>query len=193
MNAAFKPRHSLLLVFVLLALGLVYLVGRDYQSVRETPEETSGDKADVTLDSIDYTETRDGRPLWRLRAASGSHDLATGLTRLEKVQVVFFGRKPGNGLSLKADSGLWDRESGEIQAIGHVEARDQRGYTVQSARMHYDQQKRLVWTDETVRLTGAGMEVKGRGLRLDIEARRLKLLADVWSRWQFDRFGEGRG
>ncbi len=193
MNVAFKPRHSLLIILVLVALGLACLVGKGYHAPPATPDAGPEKGADVTLDNIDYTETRDGRPYWRLQAARGSHDLSTGTTRLEQVQVVFFGTDPERDLKLKADTGVWNRQTGELEATGHVEARDERGYTVRSDRMYYDRQKRLVWTDGPVHLTGTGVEVKGRGLRLDIDARRLTLLADVWSRWQLDLVREGRG
>ncbi|RMF44685.1 MAG: LPS export ABC transporter periplasmic protein LptC [Deltaproteobacteria bacterium] len=193
MKRALKSRHILLLLFLLLSLSLVLMVGRDYQPAPETASSDRSSGADLTLDNIDYTETRDGRAVWRLRAASGSHDLATGTTTLRQVDVVFFGKKPDSDIRLSADTGTWNRQSGQLEAAGHVLARDQRGYTVSSDRMFYDQNKRLVWTDGQVHMTGTGMEVRGRGLRLDVEARRLKLLADVWSRWQLDQFREGQG
>ncbi|TYO99506.1 LPS export ABC transporter protein LptC [Geothermobacter ehrlichii] len=184
----------LLVAFVVLAVLLAFVVGRRYQPVEEaiTTAQPAGD-ADLSLDNIDYTETRNGRAVWRLRAVGGSHDLQAGVTRLRQVDLVFYGREGRGDLRLTADRGVWDSRSGRLEAFGHVRASDDRGYVLTSERMFYDQNRRLVWTDGPVRLTSTAMEVRGRGLRLFVDQRRLRLLSDVWSRWQLGPLAEERG
>ncbi len=194
MKALLSFRNMLLVAFVVLAVLLAVVVGRRYRPVEEVAStaQPAGD-ADLSLDNIDYTETRNGRAVWRLRAIGGSHDLQAGVTRLRQVDVVFYGEKGRGDLRLTADRGVWDSRSGRLEAFGHVRASDEKGYVLTSERMYYDQNRRLVWTDDPVKLTSATMEVRGRGLRLLVDQRRLKLLADVWSRWRLGSLTEEQG
>ena len=45
---------------------------------------------DLTLKNITYTKTRNGIPLWTLKAGSALHASETNITQIKDVRVVFF-------------------------------------------------------------------------------------------------------
>jgi len=57
--------------------------------------------------------------------------------------------------------------------------RNQDGYTLTTESLHYQTREQVASTDAPVRLSGKGLLVDAVGMTLDVEHRRLKLLATV--------------
>lgn len=184
MTRYFNVRNLLVVAMLVLAGVLVLVISNRYTRVQPATVVPQAENADLSLKNIDYTETRDGKAVWRLKAADARHDLSSQVTWLTKVDLTFYGKGETGDLALIADNGVWNAEAGELEVSGQVVATSANGYRFTSERIHYREADRLLWTDESVRLVSDQIDLKGTGMRLLVDERKLKLLSKVWSRWQ---------
>ncbi|ORJ59549.1 LPS export ABC transporter periplasmic protein LptC [Geothermobacter hydrogeniphilus] len=193
MKQFFSARHLLVVAILVLSGMLVLVISRRYTRIEPVAVDVPAAGADLSLAKIDYTETRGGKAFWRLRADRASYDLETGRSRLHNVHLRFFGAGESGVLTLDARRGVWDEKAGELVVSGNVVARSERGYEFSTDRLHYRQAERLLWTDQPVRLSSGQFEVEATGMRLLVDQRRLKLLANVRSKWLIRPDDEEKG
>lgn len=185
----FNTRNLLALLILLLAGSLIFVVGRNFR--KETPGEileTISRNVDLSLQKIDYTETRDGVRRWSLQADSAAHNLAEGAARLEDVTLTFYD-SGGGDITLTADLGELNTESREVKVSGDVVIRSSKGYVLHTDHLHYQDAKRMVKTDASVRLVAPGFEVVGTGLQLNVETHAMALLSRVEARLEPEGLG----
>lgn len=193
MKQFFSARHLLVVAILVLSGMLVLVISRRYTRIEPVAVDVPAVDADLSLAKIDYTETRNGKAFWRLRADRGSYDLETGRSRLHNVHLSFFGKGDSGVLTLDAQRGVWDEKAGELVVSGNVVAGSERGYRFSTDRLYYRQAERLLWTDRPVRLSSGQFEVEATGMQLLVDQRRLKLLADVRSKWLVQLANEEKG
>jgi len=170
----------LLLSCVLVATILVRYRGHDIPDAADLAPIS----ADLSLSQIDYTETRDGEPVWTLQAASAAHDFSQERTQVEDIHLVFFRQNQLGDMELTAKSGEWRAQQGELDVRDDVVVRSQGGYICYADRLTYSEKDRMIRTSGPVRLVGETMELRGTGMELDVVNNRVRLLSDVWTRWQ---------
>jgi LPS export ABC transporter protein LptC len=178
-------RHLLLGSFVLLSCLLVAFVLDRYQKSAtpdpvESPPKTT---ADLSMNQFHYTETRDGEPVWELRAESAEHDLATGLTRVNEIKVVFFDRNGLGDVTLSADQGVWQQEEKRLSVSKDVVLTSPEGYTCFADQLVYTESDAHLRSSGPVRLLSNQAEIRGVGLDINMLSKKLQLLADVRSTW----------
>lgn len=172
-------RNGLAVVILALAAALALVIVSHLRgNAPEEVLESLPKNIDLSLQKIDYTETRDGQPVWTLRADSAAHNLKEGVARIENVQVTFYDKRFGN-LSLRADHGELATEKREVTAMGHVVIHNPRGYSFYTDRLEYHESDRIIRTDQPVRLVSANGVISGRGMRLNVGNRTVTLLDDV--------------
>jgi LPS export ABC transporter protein LptC len=145
--------------------------------------ETVVPEADLALQRIHYTETRDGVRRWTLEADSAKHDVGEGVTRLENIHVAFHPENGADGdMTMTARQGTVKIEQGELSVQGDVVVRSPEGYTVETDSLQYRETERQISTKDPVRLVSEGMEMTGNGMILNIPAQTFVLLANVEAR-----------
>jgi LPS export ABC transporter protein LptC len=82
-------------------------------------------------------------------------------------------------IQVSGDRGDYSRNSGEINLWGNVRGVSEDGYKVVTEHMRIDERKRLLGTDEAVRMSGPFFSVAGTGLRLDLEKETVRILKNV--------------
>ena len=180
MKFRFNLRNLLAAAILVFASILVVMTLRNFQG--GGPEEileTLPRQADLSLQKIHYTETRDGVRHWTLVADSAAHSVGEGATRLENVRVTFYGAEGVGDVVMTARRGEFNSDRGEVEAIGDVVIQSPQGYAIHTERLQYRQQERLIRTEEPVRLESRTMQVTGRGMRFNIDDRKLTLLSTV--------------
>jgi LPS export ABC transporter protein LptC len=145
--------------------------------------ETVAPEADLALQRIHYTETRDGIRRWTLEADSAKHDVGAGVTRIENIRVAFH---PENGqgadMTMTARQGTVRIEQGELSVQGDVVVHSPDGYAVETESLQYREAERQISTRDPVRLISEGMEMTGTGMILNIQEQTFVLLANVQAR-----------
>lgn len=190
MSRWFNTRNLLALSILVLAGSLVFVVGKNFR--KDTPGEileTITPNVDLSLQKLDYTETRDGVRRWSLQADSAAHNLAEGVARLDDVTLTFYDSRGGGDVTLTGDSGELKTEAREVEVSGKVVIRSSRGYVLYTDHLHYRDAEHMVKTDASVRMVAPGFEVTGTGLQLNVESHALVLLSRVEARLEPEGLG----
>ena len=84
-----------------------------------------------------------------------------------------------SNIRLIGDSGNFDRKLKKLELKGSLKGFTNDGYSITTEHIIFKQDEGLLSSDESVDLAGPFINVKGRGLQLDIGKMNLKILSDV--------------
>jgi LPS export ABC transporter protein LptC len=183
MTRKLNIRNLLALLILLLAGTLVVTVVHNFRGGSpEKAVDALPRNVDFSLKELTYHETRDGVRRWSLVATRASHSLGEGLAKIENVRMTFYDGRGAEDVTLAARSGTFRVEAREVEAEGDVVVKSPRGYILYTDRLAYRDADRIIRTEAPVRLVSERGELSGRGLRLDLQARTVELLADVRAR-----------
>ena len=176
-----KPRNLLLLLALLLFGALAAIVAYRYRPPANVAELVKAlpSGVDVALQEIRYSHTEGGVERWRLVAGRVEHRAADRLTAIRNLELRFFDAKGVEQGVLKAINGQVNSDFSVIEVRDQVEFVIQNGYRLQTTNLTYTQRDRSIRTDAPVLMAGKTLELRGVGLHIDFETRRLKILDRV--------------
>jgi len=170
------------LFLVMIATALALFAGFEMRSAeRLLPAviaKTTLSDANVSLNSFDYCDVREGNARWILRAAGARYFDDKQETVLSQVNAVFYLRDGGK-VELQGDQGIFHNDSNNMEVSGHVRVRYGDDYTLVTDRLLYDRDKELIHTAAPVFLEGRGITLKGQGMRLEIATRTVRILKNI--------------
>ncbi len=170
-------RLSLGVITVLLISVLAY--GWWDSSQWKIPDKATKIKldADMIIEGVDYTEVRKGDTLWELHAKQGRFYAKKKQTLLNDVSAVIY-LKDGKKLYITCNRAILYVKTKNIDLFGKVTLTTG-PYRLVTDSLHYHNNKRIIKTRDRVIMTGNGMVLKGQGLWLDINNRKLKIDSTV--------------
>jgi LPS export ABC transporter protein LptC len=176
-----KPRNLLLVMALILALILLTVIGLRYRpgSPLQKVVKALPKGVDVAMQDVDYTHLEEGQARWRLVARQADRQSATGLLAVKSPRMSFYDASGKPSGYLEADQGQVSEDYQKVRLLGHVVVKNPDGYTLYTDHLDYDQVSRMATSDARVRLVGAGLELEGTGLELNVPKRSLRLKADV--------------
>lgn len=183
MKSRISARNLLLILIVMLLGGVSFSIWRNFNF--DTPEklvEVLPENVDVSLDNVDYTETRGDKRFWRLQADSVAHQAQRHEARLENVRMTLFDQGEFGDIHLTARSGKWFSESGNIELLGDVVVKSDQGQALYCQQLFYDNKAESITSEAAVRLVAKDMETLGRGLQVSLAQRRMVILEQVQTR-----------
>jgi LPS export ABC transporter protein LptC len=133
--------------------------------------------ADITLQDIHYVETKRKAKEWELWAKSGQHFLQEDYTTLNDLSVTFYAAD-GRMITLKGNKGSM-KEKKEIKVWGDVVITSSDGYRVATNSLLYERERQQITTPDPVMLDGKGVQVKGVGLVVDLNTKKVSILRKV--------------
>ena len=142
------------------------------------PVEGPASPADLKLDRLRYTETRDGVKEWELEAASAQYFKEDGSVLLEKVRAAFFG-KSMQTYSLEGEKGRFNTQTKTIEAFGGVRLETSDGYRMETQSLSYQADKRQLSTEDRVEMQGPQGKISGTGLIVHLDQQRITILGQV--------------
>lgn len=175
-NPSFSFRNLLALAILLLAGVLIFVVARNFRGdgpaevVEQLPK-----NIDLALRQMHFSETRNGVRKWAMVADSADFSAGVGMTHVEKIAMTFFDGVGKETVTLTADSGEVETESGGVTLIGNVVVKSVRGYIIRTERLDYDKTADLIRSTSPVRITSGWMQLSGNTLRLRVQDQRLAL------------------
>lgn len=182
MTKRFNVRNLLALAIVAIAVTLTFAVVRNFKGgAPEELIESLPRNVDLSLEKINYTETREGKRHWTLVADSAAHTVANGITLIENIHMTFYDEDMGDVI-LTAENGEMKADSREVAVRGNVVVRNPQGYSLYTESLLYREAERMISTEEPVRMVSEKMEVTGVGMRLDVQDHSLVLLSDIQAR-----------
>ncbi|MBI5287296.1 MAG: LPS export ABC transporter periplasmic protein LptC [Deltaproteobacteria bacterium] len=135
-------------------------------------------KADVTLDRIHYTETRDSQKAWELEAASARYFKEKDITIFDKVKVIFYS-KEGRTYTMEAREGMLVNSTKEVEVKGEVIVTSDDGYQLKTDSMRVSSNGKQFSTNDRIVLKGPRIELEGVGVLIDTQVERLSVLGEV--------------
>ena len=167
-------RHGLirrvLLAVALLALAATVTVFIGYRRISRNPEvllDLVQKEADMQLNKIRQTATKNGIREWRLEAESATLLEKQKTMLLAKPNVEFF-MQDGDTVHLTADQGTIYTDSSRINVSGQVLANTSR-YRFQTEAIDYDPETRELRTDVPVKLSGESFTLDAQSMTVNLE------------------------
>jgi LPS export ABC transporter protein LptC len=136
------------------------------------------DGADLELKSVQFVENAPEGKLWELTANTAKYMKKNEYALLDKVHILFFDKERGV-MTLTSQKGKLFVESKDIEVFGNVVLTSMDGYVLLTDSLYYNSKERKVFTEAPVAVEGPGIKLRGVGLKLDIEAERVRVLKDV--------------
>lgn len=175
LSARFLLAGFILLLLVLLVLVIVNnMRGSEVAVVKEILRSED----DLSMQKLNYTETRDGVRKWTVQAESASHNLKQESARLKKLTLTVY-NPSSSDLTVTSSTGKLDLRNRQVLLRGDVVLQAATGETVYTDELLFIDNEKTVRTDHPVRLVADGYTVSGEGMRFDVATRNLVLLSQV--------------
>jgi len=179
MDKRLTIRNLLFFFIILISFSLLATILYNFQEpLRNSLPTPRPQNVDLSLKEITLTNSQGGATSWRLIAESADFDIQTKSGRLKNVRVLFF-KDNKSDMELSADQGEVGPDGGSFRAAGRVVLKGTAGYTLFCDDLEYLQKEALIRTESRVRIVDEGMELRGRGLRYQVEERLFELLNDI--------------
>lgn len=168
------------LLFLAMAGAVIAIfVGVKVRSVTEDlpaiAAELTSEDGNLTLKNFEYRDVKQGNSRWTVWADTATYFEERKETELDQVRAVFFLKKGGQ-VDLAGDKGVLHTDTNNMEIHGNVGVTFGKGYKLTTDRLLYDRDKKLIYTDAQVVLTGPRITTKGRGMRLEIEKKSVSIL-----------------
>jgi LPS export ABC transporter protein LptC len=168
-------------VIILVSLGTVgFLTWRIVAPLHEETETPKGPatSADLKLDKVHYTETREGVKEWELEAICAQYFKEEGTVFFDKVKATFFG-KNGEKYVLVGEKGKFNTQTKAIEVFNGIRLSSSDGYQMRTQSLKYQAEKRELSTSDAVEITGPQLRVEGIGLIVELDRQQMKVLRQV--------------
>jgi LPS export ABC transporter protein LptC len=162
-----KLVRRLLLAVAILALLTTIGLFIGYRQVTQDPEallDLVHKDADMQLDKIRQTASKNGIQEWRLEAESAV--LKGKAMRLTRPEVEFF-MQDGDNVHLTAEQGVIYTDSSRMQISGRVAARTSR-YRFNTQALFYDPEAKRLQADTPVQLSGQAFALQAASMAMDL-------------------------
>jgi LPS export ABC transporter protein LptC len=134
--------------------------------------------ADLKLDRVRYTETREGVKEWELEAICAQYFKEESTVFFDKVKATFFG-KDGERYVLVGEKGKFNTQTKAIEVFNGVTLSSSDGYQMRTRSLKYQAEKRELSTSDAVEITGPQLRVEGIGLIVELDRQQMKVLRQV--------------
>lgn len=174
----FRSFLGLIILVSLCGVGVLTWYTMVPKGGKNPPAGAPASPADLKLDRLRYTETRDGVKEWELEAASAHYFKEDGTVVLEKIRAAFFG-KSQQTYSLEGEKGRFNTQTKAIEAFDGVKLETSDGYRLETRTLSYQADTRELSTGDPVEMQGPQGRISGTGLIVDLDEQRMKILGPV--------------
>lgn len=177
MNLKVRRFVAAFVVFSVIALLILLIANyRGEGGLKVTAPETRN--IGVKMDRVRYSSSREGRTEWELEAEEATRLKNEDVMRLRSVSLRYY-PATGKPYVLKSREGALMESAGVMSAEGDVVLTFEGGYELRTSRLDYSMKKREMTSDEEARILSKGMDITGRGIVIEPDKGRVRLLKDV--------------
>ena len=182
MTPFFKKHWPLLgIAFLLLVVGL-YMMGAQKEIIKESLLTDIAGEEGLKLKNVSYAQNDPSQGMrWTLDAKEVKFSKDKTFISFKNFRLKL---RPQNRptVELKGKRGDYDRNSGEINLRGDLQAYTDNGYRIITEHILYKEKEGYLKTEEPVRIFGPFFSVAGRGLYYNPEKETLRIHSDVTTR-----------
>ena len=177
-------KHKKLTIFLVLVMvvtiGIVAAVFMGYRRVASAPEQLLSsikEGANLSLGKIRQTATRDGKKEWSLEAGSAHYVENEKKAVLKDLFITYF-LKDNREIYLQAEQGILKTDTNDIEFSGNVVIRNE-GYRLKTRRLSYEHERRLIFTNDPVTVSGEAVNLSARSLEFNLNQNTILLSGHV--------------
>jgi len=134
--------------------------------------------ADMQLERIRFVEDKSGTKTWELEAKSIQQYQDQNMMILEDVKVTFY-TKDGQAFVLAGNQGKVYQDSKDMELVGDVVLSSNDGYKLKTHSISYKNSEKKATTSDPVEIEGERIQLVGKGMLVDMEAKTFKILSQV--------------
>ncbi len=134
--------------------------------------------ADLKLDRVHYTETREGMKEWEMEATSAVYRKEGDTVMLEKIRATFYGKNQER-YHLIGEKGRFNTQTKVIEVYDGVKLESSSGYHMRTQSLTYQADGKELHTPDRVELEGPSIRVEGVGMIVELNRERVKILQGV--------------
>ena len=172
---------KLLLVSVILitigATGVVFINYRQAMKLRDISVSIPLGDATISIGKVHQTATRNGVKEWRLDARSAHYVKEERQAVFDDLSVLFF-LENDRRVYLKADRGILETDSKNIEVMGNVEMKSDT-YRLNAESLHYAHDQRIIFSKVPVKIIGNSFDLVADSMSLNLSTNRTLLEGNV--------------
>lgn len=158
---------------------------------QEAPPETPFDE-DIGVEHVGFSEWKGPNRTWTLEARRMKYYHHQRRVDFEDAAVSLLDSEGGR-VDIRADRLRYEGETGNLEAEGNVEGKNEQGYVFHAPRLSYEAAERRIATMDKVTLRKDRIFIQGVGMKASLRDRKLELLSSVEARLVPDGSGEASG
>jgi len=184
-----RKAKLVILILILLIAGAVLaslwvnLRGREASGEKEGVPKISTGGADMRLEKIRIVEDKHGRQTWELEATSVQQYQDQNIMVLEDVKVTYY-TKEGRSFIISGNKGKIYQDSKNMELVGDVLLTLSDGYQLKTHSVSYHHLEKKVTSSDPVEIEGKEIQLVGTGMLVDMEAKIIRVLHQVKTRWK---------
>ncbi len=161
-------------------LGILGQDGGRGPSPEGVPLEFFSDE-DIGVENVGFSEWKGPDRAWTLEARRMKYYHRQKRVDFEEAKVTFLDSR-GKRIDIRADRLRYDGETGNLEAEGNVEGRDEQGYAFSAPRLSYEAEDRRIATTDKVTLRKDRLSIQGVGMEASLRERKIEVLSLVEAR-----------
>ena len=175
-----KKLKIFLIALILITFGVIFTIFIGYRQLLNRPDvKISSFKkdADLSIDRIQQTATKNGIKEWSLDAGSAHYNDKNKQAFLKDLSVTFY-LKDGQRVRVTADEGILKTDSSDIEASGNVVVKNEK-YRLNTENIVYNHRQRLIFSKTPVKIWSEEINLKADSITFDLNTNRAALKGNV--------------
>ena len=169
-------------VLLVAVVGGVFLAERT-RIAQSVTQQSEAEPPDMRMQNVRLLEQQEGGDGWELLAHKAAFYDAQHVVVVHQMRAQLLS-PAAQPVQVAADNGHIDRATGNMTVQGNVQLQYLAGYTLETDVLSWHAARRLLWTDATVKISGALVHIAGIGLQGNVDQQRFVLQDDVHAAFQ---------
>jgi LPS export ABC transporter protein LptC len=142
-----------------------------------TPVQQPAQQAEYQIKEVHINETLDGNLRWSLNADQAEVYDQKGITVMRKVVIRLFSRE--GDWTVTSDEGTLDNNKRNVTLTGNVVIQSNDGLEMRTATLGWDNEHRVLATEDPVNISREGTTITGRGLAVRMREESAEIAKNV--------------
>jgi LPS export ABC transporter protein LptC len=161
---------SVIIVTVSIIIGYYIAHRKPFGDTEELISSLTED-ASISIDKVHQETTRDGKKEWVLDASSAQYVIPKKQAIFKDLTAIYF-LKGNKKVHLKAEKGILNTESNDIELIGNVVVKND-NYNLKTEKLYFDNKKRIIYSKDPVNIFDGASSLTAKSMSLDLNTNNL--------------------
>jgi LPS export ABC transporter protein LptC/lipopolysaccharide transport protein LptA len=179
-----RTRFILGVLIILIVTGIVvalYLSSRKLKEAEDKPAETTVTETgppSIAADKLKYTESEGGKMIYEIESGQAKFFKDESRTEFTDIRVTF-NYQDQYEIVVTGKRGVLNTDTKDITISDSVEITAASDYKMTANTLSYNADRKEIYTDDTITVTGPKANFSGNGLRFNMDTEELFILSDI--------------